>query len=112
LPSAVANLDEVIKLIRAAKDPVTAKEQLMARACPPPTSSARAADRRARPKGGAGKYSLSEDQAKRSDLRLHRLTGLERDKLIASCRRSAGHIVSYLENPEFARASLRDHARE
>jgi DNA gyrase subunit A len=55
---ALDNLDEVIALIRASKDPETAKTQLMAR------------------------FGLSEIQSKAIlDMRLQRLTGLERDKI-------------------------------
>jgi DNA gyrase subunit A len=55
---ALDNLDEVIALIRASKDPDTAKTQLMTR------------------------FGLSEIQSKAIlDMRLQRLTGLERDKI-------------------------------
>jgi DNA gyrase subunit A len=55
---ALDHLDEVIALIRASKDPETAKTQLMAR------------------------FGLSEIQSKAIlDMRLQRLTGLERDKI-------------------------------
>ena len=55
---ALDNLDEVISLIRNSKDPETAKEGLMSR------------------------FSLSEIQSKAIlDMRLQRLTGLERDKI-------------------------------
>jgi DNA gyrase subunit A len=83
LALAVANLDEVIALIRNAPDPATAREQLMARAWPAEDVEAliKLIDE---PGRGIedGKYTLSEIQAKAIlDLRLHRLTGLERDKL-------------------------------
>ena len=55
---AIDNLDEVIKLIRASQTPEIAREELMSR------------------------FSLSEIQARAIlDLRLQKLTGLERDKL-------------------------------
>ncbi len=57
---ALDNLDEVIALIRGSKDPDEAKEGLIS------------------------KFNLSEIQAKAIlDMRLQRLTGLERDKIIA-----------------------------
>ena len=99
LAIAVANLDEVIKLIRAAKDPAVAKEQLVARAWPaadvePLVQLIDEPDR----KVVDGKYHLSEDQAKAIlDLRLHRLTGLERDKLHSELTELGTDIVSYLE---------------
>lgn len=56
---ALDNLDAVIKLIREARDPETARAGLM------------------------GQFSLSEVQARAIlDLRLQRLTGLERDKIV------------------------------
>ena len=83
LALAVANLDEVIALIRNAPDPATAREQLMAKAWPADDVEVliKLIDE---PGRGIedGKYTLSETQAKAIlDLRLHRLTGLERDKL-------------------------------
>ncbi len=83
LALAVANLDDVIALIRNAPDPGTAREQLMARAWPADDVEVliKLIDE---PGRGIedGKYTLSETQAKAIlDLRLHRLTGLERDKL-------------------------------
>ncbi|HMA48125.1 MAG TPA: DNA gyrase subunit A, partial [Magnetospirillaceae bacterium] len=83
LALAVANLDEVIALIRNAPDPGTAREQLMAKAWPADDVEVliKLIDE---PGRGIedGKYTLSEIQAKAIlDLRLHRLTGLERDKL-------------------------------
>ena len=78
LAIAVANLDEVIKLIRAASDPATAKEQLMARdwAAQDVEPLVELIDEPGR-KVIDGKYKLSEEQAKAIlDLRLHRLTGL------------------------------------
>ncbi len=99
LAIAVANLDDVIKLIRAARDPAVAKEQLMARDWPasdvaPLVALIDEPDR----KVVDGKYKLSEEQAKAIlDLRLHRLTGLERDKLHSELTEIGGQIVGYLE---------------
>ncbi|MBD24070.1 MAG: DNA gyrase subunit A, partial [Candidatus Marinimicrobia bacterium] len=82
LAIAVANLDAVIKLIRAASDPIVAREQLMAKdwlagEAEPLVALIDEPDR----KVINGMYKLSETQAKAIlDLRLHRLTGLERDK--------------------------------
>ncbi len=84
LAVAVTNIDDMIALIRNAPDPQTAREQMMTRAWP-------AAD--VRPliemidepinrMAEDGTYKLSEAQARAIlDLRLHRLTGLERDKI-------------------------------
>ncbi|HIJ63295.1 MAG TPA: DNA gyrase subunit A, partial [Rhodospirillaceae bacterium] len=83
LAIAVANLDPVIQLIRAAPDPATAREQLMAKDWPAGDVEPliRLIDEPGRVVVD-GHYRLSEVQAKGIlDLRLHRLTGLERDKI-------------------------------
>ena len=91
---ALGSIDEVIAVIKAAATPPEAKVALMARAWPPgtvPEMLARAQDVSARPDGLApefgfvdGRYHLSDVQAQAIlDLRLHRLTGLERDKIVA-----------------------------
>jgi DNA gyrase subunit A len=83
LAIAVANLDEIIKLIRNASDPAVAKAQLMERDWPahdvePLIELIDEPDRKVE----NGIYKLSETQAKAIlDLRLHKLTGLEREKL-------------------------------
>jgi DNA gyrase subunit A len=96
---ALGNLDEVIELIRRAPTPPEAKAALMARTWGPgavPEMLARAGDVSARPEGLAAEfglqaavgaaapaYRLSEVQAQAIlDLRLQRLTGLERDKIV------------------------------
>ena len=91
---ALANIDEVIALIKAAATPPEAKAALVARTWPPgsvPEMLARSPNVSARPDHLAvefglngGVYRLSEIQAQAIlDLRLHRLTGLERDKIVA-----------------------------
>ncbi|MDH5189569.1 MAG: DNA gyrase subunit A, partial [Rhodospirillaceae bacterium] len=83
LAIAVANIDDVIALIRKAPDPGTAREQLMAK--PWPAEDVRALIELIDEPGRSvvkGKYNLSEAQARAIlELRLHRLTGLERDKI-------------------------------
>lgn len=82
LAIAVANIDEMIAIIRNSKDPNIAKEQLMAKTWP-------AADvapliKLVDPSADidSASYQLSEAQAKAIlDLKLQRLTGLERDKI-------------------------------
>jgi DNA gyrase subunit A len=99
LAIAVANLDEVIKLIRAAPDPNVAREQLMARDWPaadvePLVQLIDEPDR----KVVNGIYKLSEAQARAIlDLRLHRLTGLERDKIHGELTELGTQIVYFLE---------------
>ena len=63
LEIALDNLDAVIKLIRASQDALTAREQMMKR------------------------FEMSEAQAQAVlDMRLHRLTALERDKILAELK--------------------------
>lgn len=83
LAVAVANIDEVIALIRKASDPHIAREQLMARDWPAETIQPLLARMGAQDNTiTANTYRLTETQAKAIlDLRLHRLTGLERDKI-------------------------------
>jgi len=99
LAIAVANLDEVIKLIRGAPDPATAREQLMARDWPA-TDVAPLVELIDEPgrKVVDGRYKLSEEQAKAIlDLRLHRLTGLERDKIESELKEIGTKIAEYLD---------------
>jgi DNA gyrase subunit A len=94
LAVALANIDEVIALIKASPTPPEAKAALVAREWrggAVPEMLARAGDVSARPEGLDAAlglhdaiYRLSETQAQAIlDLRLHRLTGLEQDKILA-----------------------------
>jgi DNA gyrase subunit A len=94
LAVALANIDDVIALIKAAPSPAEARVSLLARAWPPgvvPELLARAGAISTRPNGlssevglNGGGYHLSEAQAQAIlDMRLHRLTGLEQDKIVA-----------------------------
>ncbi len=94
LAVALANIDEVIAVIKAAPAPAEARTALLARAWSPGIVLellARAGSISTRPNGLApdtgmngGGYRLSEAQAQAIlDMRLHRLTGLEQDKIIA-----------------------------
>jgi len=80
---AVENLDPVIELIRTAPSPTEAKEALLSRSWPahdiePLVELIAEPDHKVE----NGTYRLSEDQAKAIlDLKLQRLTGLERDKI-------------------------------
>ncbi len=80
---AVSNIDEVIKIIRAASNPTIAKEQLMEKAwdCSSITSLIKLVDDKANITDD-GKIHLSETQAKAIlEMRLQRLTAMEKDKL-------------------------------
>ena len=98
LAIAVENLDPVIELIKTAENPVVAKEALMARNWPAgdvePLVELIAEPGRVVENGT---YKLSEAQAKAIlDLRLHRLTGLERDKIHDELRALGEEIKEYL----------------
>ncbi|MEO5336633.1 MAG: DNA gyrase subunit A [Magnetospirillum sp. WYHS-4] len=98
LAVAVANLDDVIALIRKAPDPGTARDALMARDWPAEDVAPMIAllDDPTY-KVVEGRYRLSETQAKAIlELRLHRLTGLERDKIAADLRELCARIEEFL----------------
>lgn len=99
LAVAVENIDEVIALIRKAPDPVTARTQLMERAWPAGNVKA-LIDLIDDPEHFVteeGTYTLSEAQARAIlDLRLHRLTGLERDKIGDDLKEITDKIAEYL----------------
>jgi len=100
LATAVANIDEVIKLIRSAPDPSAARDQLMTRFWPAgdiePLLSLIDDPRSAILDGQV--YRLSSDQAKAIlDLRLQRLTALGRDEIGDELKGLADRIRDYLE---------------
>ncbi|MHC8509321.1 MAG: DNA gyrase subunit A [Rhodospirillales bacterium] len=100
LAVAVANIDEVIALIRKAQDPAEARAQLMARAWPAGDVAAMIAllDEPGYMVSDKGTCKLSEAQARAIlELRLHRLTGLERDKIGADLAEIAEKIRDYLD---------------
>lgn len=98
LAIAVENLDPVIEMIRGAANPQEAKEKLLATNWPakdvePLVQLIDEPDR----KVVNGYYKLSEEQAKAIlDLRLHRLTGLERDKIHEELRSLGDDIKEFL----------------
>ena len=100
LAIAVANIDEVIALIRSAPDPSTAREGLMARAWPATEVEpliALIADP-AQVASGEGTYRLSDAQARAIlDLRLQRLTGLGREEIAKELGELADSIRDYLD---------------
>jgi DNA gyrase subunit A len=100
LAIAVANIDEVIKLIRGAPDPAAAREALMAREWPATTAASLIAliDDPRHTVSSAGTARLSAEQAKAIlDLRLQRLTALGRDEIKAELDKLAAEIADYLD---------------
>ncbi|HUQ37006.1 MAG TPA: DNA gyrase subunit A [Aestuariivirga sp.] len=100
LAIAVANIDEVIKLIRRSKDAGEAREALMARAWPAKDLGpliALIADPR-HSLGADNNYRLSEEQARAIlDLRLQRLTALGIDEITDELQKLAKEISEYLD---------------
>ncbi|WP_044558721.1 DNA gyrase subunit A [Azospirillum sp. B4] len=97
---AVANLDEMIALIRRAPDPAAAREEMVAREWPAADVAPLITliDEPGRGLSAASTYRLSEAQAKAIlELRLHRLTGLERDKIGADLTAVVDQIRHFLE---------------
>ncbi|MCX7344437.1 MAG: DNA gyrase subunit A, partial [Alphaproteobacteria bacterium] len=100
LAIAVANIDEVIALIRNARDAAEARESLMARAWPAKDMApliALIADPRHR-LASDDTYRLSDEQARAIlDLRLQRLTALGRDEIAEELEKLAAEISNYLD---------------
>ena len=100
LAIAVANIDAVIELIRRSPDPVVARERLMERDWPARDVEPLIAliDEPGRGISAAGTIRLSEEQARAIlELRLQRLTGLERDKIASELEELAAKIKDYLD---------------
>lgn len=111
---ALSNIDPVIELIKASPTPAEAKERLIATAWE--SSAVEAMVERAgadacrpedlEPQYGLrdGKYCLSPEQAQAIlELRLHRLTGLEHEKLLSEYQEILnliGELIRILTNPE------------
>ena len=100
LAIAVANIDEVIRLIRTAPDPNSAREALMGRDWPAHDIAPLIAlvDDPRHKINDDGTYRLSETQARAIlDLRLQRLTALGRDEIGDELSRLAAEISDYLD---------------
>jgi len=107
LAIALANIDPVIELIRSAATPSEAKEKLLARAWELGNVASmleKAGNDAARPEDLApefgirdGYYHLSEAQAQAIlELRLHRLTGLEHEKILDEYKQLLTQIAELL----------------
>jgi DNA gyrase subunit A len=108
LAVALANIDAVIELIKSSPSAAEAKEKLLARSWKSDSVLAMLGEVGAdacRPEGldeqyglKDSEYFLSPDQAQAIlDLRLHRLTGLEHEKLINDYKELLIQIADYLE---------------
>ena len=122
LAVALANIDRIIALIRAARSPAEARAALRKETWPPGAVAAmleRAGASASIEEAGSDDsgltdtgYRLSGRQAQAIlDLRLHRLTGLEQDKILSEYDEILGRIeelIAILEDPERMRAVVRD----
>jgi DNA gyrase subunit A len=100
LAIAVANIDEIIKLIRGAKDANEAREELMGRDWPARDVAAMVTliDDPRHSVSPQGTTRLSAEQAKAIlDLRLQRLTALGRDEIKEELDKLAAEIADYLD---------------
>jgi DNA gyrase subunit A len=122
LAVALANIDPVIALIKASPSPAEARASLVAQAWSPGAVTdmlARAGEIRTRPDDleegyglTEGGYSLSPAQAQAIlDLRLHRLTGLEQEKILTEYRDilvKIEDLIEILQNPDRLLAVIRE----
>jgi DNA gyrase subunit A len=99
LAVAVANIDEVVALIRSSKDVAEAREKLLARNWP--VGTVQTIIDLIQDKGNVvedGKFYFTEIQAKAIlDMRLAKLTGLEMDKIDGEIQELAKKIAGYIE---------------
>ena len=126
LAVALANIDEVIELIKKSANPAEAKTQLIARAWQPGAVMemiTRAGAGSSRPDDLEPQYGLKDDgyylsevQAQAIlDLRLHRLTGLEQDKILSEYKEILDlikELLDILSNPERLLQVIREELEE
>ena len=125
LTVALANIDEMIELIKTSANPNEARERLLARTWQPglvgallAAAGAEASRPEDLPQGVGlvdGNYQLSETQAQQIlEMRLHRLTGLEQDKLTEEYKALLEEIrglIRILEEPDVLLDVIRDELR-
>ncbi|HEX5754766.1 MAG TPA: DNA gyrase subunit A [Arenimonas sp.] len=114
LTVALANIDAMIELIKTSENPVVAKERMLSRVWEPGlvgallgAVGAEASRPEDLPAGVGlveGGYQLTETQAQQIlEMRLHRLTGLEQEKLSEEYRQlleTIAGLIRILENPD------------
>jgi DNA gyrase subunit A len=126
LTVALANIDEMIELIKTSENPAVAKERMLARTWVPglvgsllAATGSEASRPEDLPRGVGlvdGGYQLTETQAQQIlEMRLHRLTGLEQEKLTDEYRQlleTIRGLIEILEDPnvllEVIRTELRN----
>jgi len=114
LTVALANIDEMIELIKTSENPAVAKERMLARTWQPglvgallAAAGAEASRPEDLPDGvglQASGYQLTDTQAQQIlEMRLHRLTGLEQEKLTDEYKQlleAIRGLIEILESPE------------
>ena len=122
LTVALANIDEMIELIKTSENPQVAKERMLDRVWEPGlvgallgAAGAEASRPEDLPDGvGLGEtgYQLTETQAQQIlEMRLHRLTGLEQEKLTDEYKQlleTITGLIEILENPDRLLEVIRD----
>ncbi|MDQ3205243.1 MAG: DNA gyrase subunit A [Pseudomonadota bacterium] len=125
LTVALANIDEMIELIKTSANPTEARERMLAKSWDPGLvgallGAAGAEDSQPEdlPKGVGlvdGRYQLTEVQAQQIlEMRLHRLTGLEQEKLTDEYRlllETIRGLIEILENPNVLLEVIRNELR-
>ena len=108
LAVALANVDDMIKIIKAAPTPPEAKEELMKKSWISPVVEAmlkKESEDLSKPDGLAIEFGLKDSGYKLSDLqaqeilqlRLQRLTGLEQEKIVSEYKEVMSNIVDLLD---------------
>ncbi|MDA9231304.1 DNA gyrase subunit A [Rickettsiales bacterium] len=99
LAVAVANIDEIVALIRKSPDVATAKSELLSRSWP--ANDVEAIINLVQDKGNIikdGQFYFTETQAKAIlDMRLAKLTGLEMEKISGELKNLSAEILDYLD---------------
>jgi DNA gyrase subunit A len=126
LAVALANIDEVIQLIKSSPNRAVAKDALMSRSWEPGAVTGmleRSGSIATRPDDLADGFGLVEDGYRLSeaqtqailDLRLHQLTGLEQDKIVGEYRdllQLIDELLAILQDPERLMQVIRDELTE
>ncbi len=125
LTVALANIDEMIELIKTSANPNEARERMLARTWEPglvgtllAATGAEASRPEDLPAGVGlvdGRYQLTETQAQQIlEMRLHRLTGLEQEKLTEEYRlllETIRGLIEILEDPDVLLEVIRTELR-
>jgi len=126
LTVALANLDEMIELIKASKTPQDARDAMLGRSWSPGLVASLLAEGGAevsRPEDLADEFGLAEDGYRLSpvqaqeilNMRLNRLTGLEQEKLTdeySGILQTVRELLQILSDPERLRAVIRGELEE